>query len=154
MSISKLLAWAAPMHYMARGFWRWLSESHSFTGCPLEAGYTRLSYRNARTHSTFSCNVHSKQPVVGILVVKVLPYTLMPQARILHICTARAKQRSLPALPALLFTPSLLLSAEGCHSLVHICASWLLLESTGPNEECNAASSVSSCFLPHACQQR
>lgn len=57
------------------------------------------------------------------------------------------------ALSPSFFTPSLLLSAEGHHSLVHIHALWLLLESTGPSEECNAASSVSSCFLPHASQQ-
>lgn len=33
--ISKLLAWAVPRHYMARGFWR-INESHSFTVFPLE----------------------------------------------------------------------------------------------------------------------
>lgn len=61
-----------------------------------------------------------------------LPPQLMQEALVLHLCTPRAKQRSLPALHPLFFMWSLLLSAEGCDSLVQIHASWLLLERIGP----------------------
>lgn len=51
-------------------------------------------------------------------------------------CLAPLRTKSRAEVPAclcpLFFTWSLLLSAEGCHGLVQIHASWLLLESIGP----------------------
>lgn len=80
------------------------------------------------------------------------PPQLMQEAQVLHLCAPKAEQWSLPAcVPCFLHGLSFLQKAVTVwfKSMLHG-SCW---KAQGPNEECNATSSVSSCFLPRACQQ-
>jgi len=81
------------------------------------------------------------------------PPSSMQQALVLHLCAPRAEQRSLPAWRSLFFTWSLLLAQKAVTVWFKSTLHGSCWKAQGPNEECNAASSVSSCFLPCACQQ-
>lgn len=139
------------MHYMARGFWRWLSESPWFPVLLVEVTHASLTGMLEYTlcFPVMSTQVGSNRDLSG----KGLP--LPPHATSQDF--AHLPSESQVEVPACLVSlvlhticPSFRrgLSHFGSHPCLVAPAG-----STGPSEECNAASSMSSCFLPHACQQ-
>lgn len=136
---------------MARGFWRWLSESHSFPVLLLEVTHASLPGMLEYTpcFPAMSAQVASSRDPSG-KGPPLSPHATSQDFAHLHSESQAEVPACLVSLVLCTTSPSFCrrLSQFGSHPCLVAPAG-----STGTSEECNATSSVSSCFLPHACQQ-